>query len=199
MPRRPRRRRCAPAGLQVTSTATTWSRAGVDRIGDLERVADEVAVGVAEVVAVEPHVALGEEAVEFEPDPSAALGARRRTSTASAVERTNGGTAPWWRRRDRRSRSSDPAPRDRARPSRRSRAGGSCVAILRRRARHARTAELHRPNLPRGPWRRCSGHGENVPTTVTPALMSSSISAQVGLLSVSARHALGDPKGGEPQ
>ena len=41
--------------------------AGAQRVGDLEGVRDEVALGVAEVGAVEPHVALVEEPVEGEP------------------------------------------------------------------------------------------------------------------------------------
>ena len=41
--------------------------AGAERVGDLEGVRREVALGVAEVGAVEPHVALVEEAVEGQP------------------------------------------------------------------------------------------------------------------------------------
>ena len=43
--------------------------------GDLERVGHEVALGIAEIAAVEPHVALVEEAVEGQPAPAALAGA----------------------------------------------------------------------------------------------------------------------------
>ena len=46
--------------------------AGAELVGDLERVGGEVALGVAEVGAVEPDVALVEEAVEAQPPPAVA-------------------------------------------------------------------------------------------------------------------------------
>ena len=54
-------------GAHVTSTARTCSRAIGELRGDVEGVGDEVALGVADVGAVEPDVALVEEAVEDEP------------------------------------------------------------------------------------------------------------------------------------
>ena len=47
-------------------------------IGDLEAVGEEVAVGVADVGAVEPHIALGEHAVELDPRASIGGGSRPR-------------------------------------------------------------------------------------------------------------------------
>ena len=54
-------------GVHVTSTARWCSLARPQRIGDLEGVGGEVALRVAEVAAVEPHVALVEEPVEGQP------------------------------------------------------------------------------------------------------------------------------------
>ena len=58
---------------QATSTASTCSRREAGEVGDLEGVGEEVALGVAEVGAVEPHVGLVEDAVEDHP----VAGARR--------------------------------------------------------------------------------------------------------------------------
>jgi hypothetical protein len=56
--------------------------AGLDLVGDLELVGEEVALGVAEVATVEPHVAQVEETVEHEPPPPLTL--RRRIDVESA-------------------------------------------------------------------------------------------------------------------
>ncbi len=50
--------------------------------GDVERVRDEVALGVAEVGAVEEHVGLVEDAVERHPPPVVGVGLRRREPMA---------------------------------------------------------------------------------------------------------------------
>jgi hypothetical protein len=57
---------------------------GGQRLGDLEGVGHEVPLGVAEVRAVEPHVALVEEAVERQ--PGAAVGGRCRRVEGAAVQ-----------------------------------------------------------------------------------------------------------------
>jgi hypothetical protein len=56
------------------------------RVGDLERVGHEVALGVADVPAVEPHVALVEEPVEDEP-AAPAVARRRRLEPAPVQQR----------------------------------------------------------------------------------------------------------------
>ena len=66
----------SPGGAHVTSTASRCSDAIAQRLGHLELVRGEVALGVADVAAVEPHVALVEEPVEDEPGPPI-LGRRR--------------------------------------------------------------------------------------------------------------------------
>jgi hypothetical protein len=58
-------------------------------VGDLELVRGEVALGVAEVAAVEPHVALVEEAVEHQPGPLA-RGAGTGLEPASVQQRPVG-------------------------------------------------------------------------------------------------------------
>ena len=69
-------------GAQVTSTASTCSVPRRARLGDLEGVREEVALGVAEVGAVEPDVALVEDAVEHDP---VARARRRRPSSSKRV------------------------------------------------------------------------------------------------------------------
>ena len=106
-------------------------RPAAQRVGDLEGVGDEVALGVAEVGPVEPHVALVEEAVEGEPRP--ALGRRALGVERAAVqERTvavgegRGGAPvarhldvlPAARRRSRRPARRAAGPRRRGRPAR---------------------------------------------------------------------------------
>ena len=51
-------------GQHDTSTARTCSPESLARLGDVEPVGEEVALGVAEVGAVEPHVGLVEDALE---------------------------------------------------------------------------------------------------------------------------------------
>jgi hypothetical protein len=63
-------------------------------LGHVERVREEVALGVPDVGPVEPHVAQVEEALEGEPDPPARL--RRREVEASPVEQ--GAVVPGERR-----------------------------------------------------------------------------------------------------
>ena len=57
---------------------------GAQGVGDLEAVGDEVALGVAQVAAVQPGVALVEEAVERQPGPAPRCG--RGGVEAAAVE-----------------------------------------------------------------------------------------------------------------
>ena len=57
---------------------------GAQRIGDLERVRDEVSLSGAEVLAVEPDVAVVEDAVEL--DEGAPLGGGRRGGEPATVE-----------------------------------------------------------------------------------------------------------------
>ena len=75
MVRRPRWLRC---GGQATSIAEHVLVADPRQRGDVERVRDEVALGVAEVGAVEQDVGLVEDAVERHP-PAAALGRSGRS------------------------------------------------------------------------------------------------------------------------
>ena len=77
-------------GEHVTSTARTWSSANRDSVGDVERVREEVALGVAEVRAVEPHVGLVEDAVERDP-ASSSVGWRRGGERVSVQQRAVGG------------------------------------------------------------------------------------------------------------
>ena len=61
-------------GAQVTSTASTWSSPSREQAGDVEAVREEVALGVAEVRAVEPDVGLVEDPVERDPATSSGGG-----------------------------------------------------------------------------------------------------------------------------
>ncbi len=105
--------------------------------GDLEGVRGEVALRVTEVGAVEPDVALVEEAVEGEPGPPALGGARGPRRSAGRAGR----------RRSRRTQGSSASGRAPRRPPtrcRRSRRRASCAAGPRRRRRPARSRS--------GPW-----------------------------------------------
>ena len=55
-----------------------------EAVGDLQEVTEEVALGVAYVGSVQPHVTLVEEPVELQPGP--AVGARRVGLEPSAVQ-----------------------------------------------------------------------------------------------------------------
>ena len=65
------RSRC---GGHATSTASVVLAGGRALLGDLERVREEVALGHAEVAAVEPDVAVVEDAVEGQEARGARLG-----------------------------------------------------------------------------------------------------------------------------
>ena len=112
-----RLRRAVPGrwGEQVTSTASACSPRSRQCVGDLERVGEEVALGVAQVAAVEPDVSLVEEAVERQPrSPAVRRGRARRTGSGTAAARRC--------RRSRATSASAPEHRCRARRRRRSRA-----------------------------------------------------------------------------
>ena len=109
---------------QATSTASTCSRPVAQAGRHLEGVREEVALGVTEVGAVEPHVALVEDAVEHQPGPAPAAG--RGPSKAAGTARARRG------RRRRRSSASARARRCRPTPRRRTRAGSTAAAAPRR-------------------------------------------------------------------
>ena len=111
--------------------------AGAQRVGDLEGVRGEVALGVAEVGAVEPHVALVEEPVEGQPRP-AALGRARR------VEASAGRAAGRRCRRRRGPTASGRAPRRPPTRCRRTRRRARCGGGRRRRPPRA-TSPRARP------------------------------------------------------
>ena len=98
------RSRC---GGHATSSASTCSVALPQRVGDLERVRHEVALGRAEVVAVEPDVAVVEDAVELEERASVrsrgrSRRTRRRYSTGPSDGRELVDAAPMVRQPNRR-------------------------------------------------------------------------------------------------
>ncbi len=77
-------------GGHATSIARRCSARSLQGLRHLERVRGEVALGRAEVLAVEPHVAVVEDAVELE-EPTARAGTvgavvRVRTGEAAAVQ-----------------------------------------------------------------------------------------------------------------
>ena len=108
-------------GEHVTSTASVCSVRAGEQLGDLEGVRGEVALGVADVGAVEPDVALVEEPVEGEPEPPVGPGrgcskcveARRRCSSGPSpcpAERRASSKRQWRRGRvDRRPQLADPS------------------------------------------------------------------------------------------
>ena len=113
--------------------------AGAQRLGDLEGVRGEVALGVAEVAAVEPHVALVEDPVEGQPCP-ATLGWPHRVE-GPAVQQRAVRIAERWR--------AAPVPGDRRWAPRRrprSRPRARCGA--------GRRPPLRRARSPSAPWSR---------------------------------------------
>ena len=111
--------------------------AGAQRVGDLEGVRGEVALGVAEVRPVEPHVALVEEAVEGQPG-AATLGRAHRVEGPPVEQRSvgvgeGGGRAPV-------AGDLDGLPARRRRSRRRATCGGG-----RRRRRRRATSPRARP------------------------------------------------------
>ena len=84
--------------VQATSTASRWSGRARERGGHLEGVGKEVPLGVAEVLAVQPDVALVEDAVEGQkPAPRRAPAPGPRTGggrgSARRSRRTPDGSA----------------------------------------------------------------------------------------------------------
>ena len=65
----------SPGGEQTTSSGQEVLGPVPQLVGDLEGVAEEVALGVADVAAVQPDVGLVEDAVEHQPGPLAVGGA----------------------------------------------------------------------------------------------------------------------------